>query len=80
MCSGFNLVTFVDSAFKGLASDVELNTVVTIGEYETNLQYTQKAVPTKTDDTLNLILPILAQPIVQKIVDGSILGCVIFYT
>lgn len=49
---------------------------MTIGDYQTNLQYTQKAVPTKTDDSLNLILPILAQPIVQKIVDAAILGYV----
>lgn len=28
----------------------------------------------KTDSSLNLLLPILAQPIVQKIVGGSVLG------
>lgn len=45
------------------------------GEYNTTLQFTQAAVPITTDNSLNLILPILAQPIVQKIVSGAVLGC-----
>ncbi|KAI0321180.1 hypothetical protein OF83DRAFT_1280620 [Amylostereum chailletii] len=72
--TGFNLPSFVDKAFKQLTSDVVLTTGVSIGDYQTTLQYTQNAVPTKTDESLNLILPILAQPIVQKIVAGSALG------
>lgn len=46
----------------------------TSGEYPTTLQYTQTDVETKTDKSLNNILPVLAQPIVQKIVSGSVLG------
>ena len=45
------------------------------GEYNTTLQFTQMAVPTMTDSSLDLILPILAQPIVQKIVSATVLGC-----
>jgi hypothetical protein len=45
-----------------------------VGDYKTTLQYTQHSVPTSTDQTLNLLLPILAQPIVQKIVSGTTLG------
>ncbi|KAJ3567055.1 hypothetical protein NP233_g6616 [Leucocoprinus birnbaumii] len=71
---GFELPTFVQTAFKKLTSDVELSTDVTIGEYKTTLQFTQTGVPTVTDDSLDLILPILAQPIVTKIVAGSGLG------
>jgi len=44
-----------------------------LGEYQTTLQYTQLAVPTSTDSSLNLIIPILAQPIVQKLVTGALL-------
>jgi hypothetical protein len=40
------------------------------------LTYVQKGVPTQTDETLNLLLPILAGPIVQKVVDGVVLGYV----
>jgi hypothetical protein len=67
VCSGFNLVTFVDNAFKGLTSDVELSAITTIGDYQTTLKYTQKTVPTKADDSLNLILQILSGPIVQMV-------------
>lgn len=72
--TNFNLPNFVDAAFKQLRSDVELVSKVTIGEYTTTLSYTQLDVPVSTDESLNLLLPILAQPIVQKIVDGSGLG------
>jgi hypothetical protein len=44
------------------------------GDYATTLSYTQTDVPISTDSSLNLILPILAKPIVQKIVGDSILG------
>ncbi|KAJ7143355.1 hypothetical protein C8R43DRAFT_1089003 [Mycena crocata] len=72
--TGFNLPTFVQTAFKKLQSDVELTAGVTIGDYQTSLKYTQGSLPTKTDKSLDLILPILAKPIVQKIVGGSLLG------
>ncbi|KAG2368054.1 hypothetical protein BDR07DRAFT_1391769 [Suillus spraguei] len=64
--TGFNLPNFVDQAFKQLRSDIELSSQLTIGDYATTLSYTQ------TDP--HLILPILAKPIVQKIVSGSILS------
>ena len=44
------------------------------GDYPTTLTYVQPDVQTKTDKSLHLLLPILAQPIVQKIVSGSVLG------
>ncbi|KAI0268735.1 hypothetical protein BC834DRAFT_651204 [Gloeopeniophorella convolvens] len=72
--TGFNLPNFVDTAFKQLHSDVQVEADVQIGDYMTTLQYTQPAIPTKTDQTLNFLLPVLAQPIVQKIVSGSALG------
>lgn len=90
--SGFDLPSFVDKAFKDLFSDVSLSSEVTIGtlhissklpsdsctigDYTTNLEYTQVSVPTVTDDSLNFLLPMLAQPIVQKIVTGALLGYV----
>ena len=47
------------------------------GDYETTLQFAQTGVPTGTDDSLDLILPILAQPIIMNIVAGGGLGFVI---
>lgn len=72
--SGFDLPSFVQKAFQELQSDVKLTATVGIGEYTTSLDYTQTGVPTKTDKTLDLILPVLAAPIVQKIVTDSVLG------
>ncbi|EJD03283.1 uncharacterized protein FOMMEDRAFT_168292 [Fomitiporia mediterranea MF3/22] len=72
--TNFNLPDFVDTAFKQLRSTVQLTSAVTIGDYNTELDYNQTDVPVKTDESLNMLLPFLAQPIVQKIVDGSLLG------
>ncbi|KAG8833980.1 hypothetical protein FRC17_009762 [Serendipita sp. 399] len=72
--SGFDLPSFVDQAFAVLKADIGLNSRITIGEYRTTMNYAQTGVPIKTDETLHLILPILAQPLVQKIVDGSVMG------
>jgi hypothetical protein len=44
------------------------------GDYPTTLDFTQLAVPVATDQSLNFLLPVLAQPIVQKIITGAILG------
>ncbi|KAH9485291.1 hypothetical protein JR316_0002199 [Psilocybe cubensis] len=72
--SGFDLTNFVRTAFNKLKSDINISTDVTIGQYATTLAFSQAQVATSTDQSLDLILPILAAPIVQKIVGGSILG------
>ncbi|KAH9934026.1 uncharacterized protein BXZ73DRAFT_100865 [Epithele typhae] len=72
--TNFDLPSFVDKAFTKLAAEVALTAGVTIGDYPTTLSYTQPNVTIKTDESLNLILPVLAQPIVQNIVSGSVLG------
>ncbi|KEI38050.1 uncharacterized protein L969DRAFT_18838 [Mixia osmundae IAM 14324] len=72
--TGFDLPTYVDTAFKQLTVNVALVSVVSIGQFTTDLTYSQNDVPVITDQTLNLLLPVLAQPIVQKIVDGSVLA------
>ncbi|TFY75371.1 hypothetical protein EWM64_g8642 [Hericium alpestre] len=74
MYTGFNLPNYVDAAFKKLVSDVQLTAAFTIGNYSTSMEYTQNNVTTRTDQSLNMLLPILAKPIVQKIVTGSALG------
>ncbi|KAI6135778.1 hypothetical protein EV401DRAFT_1898270 [Pisolithus croceorrhizus] len=72
--TGFDLPTFVDMAFKQLRTNVHLSAGLAIGDYQTTLNYTQLSVPITTDSSLNLILPVLAQPIVQRIVGASVLG------
>lgn len=54
--------------------DVSLITVLHIDDFTTNLAYAQQAVPAHTDSTLTLLLPVLARPVVQKIVDAAILN------
>ncbi|KAK0559809.1 hypothetical protein OC844_004162, partial [Tilletia horrida] len=72
--TGFNLPSYVDRAFEFATTNIQIQSDVTIGEYATTLTFSQLDVPLNTDATLNKLLPILAQPIVQKIVDGSILA------
>ncbi|KAG1838827.1 hypothetical protein DFJ58DRAFT_845939 [Suillus subalutaceus] len=74
--SGFNLPNFVDQVFKQLRSDIQLSSQLTIGStvagnYATTLvlSYTQTDVPISADSSLNLILLILAKPIVQKVLN-----------
>ena len=69
--SNFDLTQYVRQAFAALKSDVSLTTSLNIGDYPTTLQLTQKGLPTKTDETLGRLLPLLARPIVQKIVGNS---------
>lgn len=66
--------SYVQQAFSVLKADITLQSQVIIGDYHTTLNYAQSDVPVQTDDTLDLLLGVLAQPIVQKIVDGSVMG------
>lgn len=72
--TGFNLPDYVDRAFAVATLDLVINSDATIGDYATALTFSQSNVPLGTDSSLNLLLPILASPIVQKIVDNAILN------
>ncbi|KAE8231424.1 hypothetical protein CF326_g3562 [Tilletia indica] len=72
--TGFSLPAYIDRAFEFATTNIEIQSDVRIGDYETQLAFSQLDVPLNTDATLNKLLPVLAQPIVQKIVDGAILG------
>ncbi|WFC96531.1 hypothetical protein MBRA1_003192 [Malassezia brasiliensis] len=71
MYTGFNLPNFVDKAFSVASANLEIVSESRIGDYQTPITFSQQNVPMKTDDSLNLLLPVLAKPIVQKIIDGS---------
>ncbi|WFD44515.1 hypothetical protein MPSI1_003183 [Malassezia psittaci] len=74
MYTNFNLPNFVDKAFSVASANLEIVSQTQIGEFVSSLTFSQQNVPLKTDSTLNLLLPVLAKPIVQKIVDGSLLA------
>jgi hypothetical protein len=72
--TGFNLASYVLDAFSTATADLVIVSDAVIGDYGTTLTFSQNNVPLGVDDTLLLLLPTLAAPIVQKIVDGSILN------
>lgn len=72
--TGFDLPTYIDRAFKSATANLEIVSDANIGDYSTTLTFAQQNVPLGTDVTLNKLLPVLAGPIVQKIVDNAILN------
>jgi hypothetical protein len=72
--SGFNISNFVIDAMKSLKVDLSLASGLTIGQYDNTLSFSQASVQTTTDDTITALIPIVGQPIVQQIVDGSVLS------
>jgi hypothetical protein len=72
--TGFNLANYVLQAFAGARADLVITSNALIGEYGTTLTFSQNDVPLGTDQTLLLLLPPVALPIVQQIVDKSILN------
>lgn len=72
--TGFDITTYVGNAFKVATADLIINADAVIGDYGTTLTFTQNNVPLGTDETLFLLLPPLALPIVQRIVDGAVLN------
>ncbi|OZJ03376.1 hypothetical protein BZG36_04495 [Bifiguratus adelaidae] len=69
--TGFNLVTFVEQAMSKLVINLNLNSNIEIGAYQTTLSYQQQNVPTKTDPTIANLIPVVGQPLVQSIVNQS---------
>ncbi|KAL0135826.1 hypothetical protein V8B55DRAFT_1171734 [Mucor lusitanicus] len=72
--NGFNISTFVMDAMKSLKVDLSLASDLTIGQYVNTLSFSQAAVQIATDNSVTGLIPIVGQPIVQQIVDGSVLG------
>ncbi|EST10168.1 Protein of unknown function DUF3712 [Kalmanozyma brasiliensis GHG001] len=72
--TGFDLPTYISRAFSSATANLEIVSEASIGDYSTTLTFAQANVPLGTDVTLNRLLPVLASPIVQKIVDNSILN------
>lgn len=74
MFTGFNIVDFTDKAFASALVNLEIMSASNIGDYQTELTFAQTDVALKVDQTIHMLLPVLAKPIVQKIIDGSILA------
>jgi hypothetical protein len=71
---GFNIVDFVMNAMKALKVDLSLSSTTGIGQYVNDLAFSQAGVAVAVDQTIAGLIPIVGKPIVQQIVDGSLLG------
>ncbi|CAM0140812.1 hypothetical protein VKS41_008089 [Umbelopsis sp. WA50703] len=69
--TNFNISSFVEQAFANLHVDLQLASVVNIGQYSDTLQIVQASVPTKTDSTITYLIPVVGQPLVQSIINQS---------
>lgn len=74
MFNGFNISNFVMDAMKSLKVDLSLASDLAIGQYVNTLSFAQAGVVTATDNSVTALIPIVGQPIVQQIVDSSVLG------
>lgn len=72
--TGFNLPSFILQSLSKLQVDIALSSTTTIGNYTTALDITQSSVSAGVDNSINNLLPVLGQPIVQKIVDAAVLS------
>ena len=71
---GFDLPSYVLKAFSAASVNMDIASTAKIGDFETEISFVQRDVNLTTDDSINLLLPVLAKPIVQKIVDGAVLA------
>ena len=71
MYTNFNLPNFIDKAFSVASGNLAIRSEARMGDYVTPITFSQQNVPFATDSSLNLLLPVFAKPIVQKIIDGS---------
>lgn len=74
MYHNFNLTNYVAEAFAHAEGNLTILADANVGDYNTTLDFVQQNAPLKTDNTLFYLLPVLARPIVQKIVDQAILS------
>jgi hypothetical protein len=72
--NGFNISDFVIKAFANLHVDLQLSSVINIGQYTDTLAIVQNDIPTKTDDTITYLIPVVGQPIVQAIINQAVLS------
>ena len=69
--SGFNIAQYTLQAMKALKVDLALSSTLAIGQYVNDLAFSQAGVAVGTDESVTQFIPIVGQPIVQQIVDGS---------
>ncbi|CAO3610280.1 unnamed protein product [Cunninghamella blakesleeana] len=71
---GFNISSFTMEAMKALKVNLNLVSGLQVGEYTDDLSFSQNDVPIQSDSSVTGLIPILGNPIVQYIVDHSVLS------
>ncbi|KAI9304283.1 hypothetical protein BJ944DRAFT_153106, partial [Cunninghamella echinulata] len=71
---GFDISKYTMDAMKALKVNLALETDLHVGEYVNKLSFSQNSVPIQADKSVTGLIPILGNPIVQHIVDQSILS------
>lgn len=74
MFDGFDLPSYVKKAFTAAEVNMDIVSSCKIGDYETDITFVQRNVNLTADDSIDMLLPVLAKPIVQKIIDGAVLA------
>jgi hypothetical protein len=69
--AGFDISKYTMDAMKALKVDLSMSSTLTIGQYVNDLAFSQGGVAVATDQSVTAFIPIVGQPIVQQIVDGS---------
>ncbi|CAG8470506.1 8851_t:CDS:2 [Diversispora eburnea] len=69
----FDMNVFVETALANIVANVSLLSTIRVGEYEMPFAYSQ-IVTTHTDLSILKLIPILSRPIVQTLVDASIMS------
>ncbi|KAM3579635.1 hypothetical protein VKS41_008087 [Umbelopsis sp. WA50703] len=69
----FNISDFVIQALANLHVDLQLESLLNIGQYSDTLQIVQTNVPTKTDSSITYLIPVVGQPLVQSIINGAVM-------
>ncbi|KAI7873397.1 uncharacterized protein EV154DRAFT_94963 [Mucor mucedo] len=72
--TNFDISKFTTDAMAALKVDLSLSSALNIGEYSNDLAFSQAGVAVATDSSVLGLVPLVGQPIVQQIVDGSVLS------
>jgi hypothetical protein len=72
--TNFNISQYTMQAMAALKVDLSLTSGITIGQYATDLTFSQAGVTVAADNSVLQLIPLVGQPIVQQIVAGSVLS------
>ncbi|KAL1924350.1 uncharacterized protein VTP21DRAFT_7385 [Calcarisporiella thermophila] len=71
---GFNIIEFTKKALGHIKVFVEMEIGLRVDEYETQVHYEQTNVDAYTDDSVAILIPMIGMPIIQAILNRSVLG------